>query len=98
MHTEMRNIMRNIPSIQMMDAMARGEARAEARILENIIKAVHEGKIPLKTAKDIDLDPPCSVRLVMRMSLDPVCGTATSIRSCIAAPSWSLSRVTCPRS
>lgn len=33
MHTEMGNIMRNIPSIQMMDAMARGEARAEARIL-----------------------------------------------------------------
>ena len=56
MHTEMRNIMRNIPSIQMMDAMARGEARAEARIRENIIKAVHEGKIPLKAAKDIDLD------------------------------------------
>ena len=56
MHTEMGNIMRNIPSIQMMDAMARGEARAEARIRENIIKAVHEGKIPLKAAKDIDLD------------------------------------------
>ena len=56
MHTEMGNIMRNITSIQMMDAMARGEARAEARIRENIIKAVHEGKIPLKAAKDIDLD------------------------------------------
>ena len=52
MHTEMRNIMRNIPSIQMMDAMARGEARAEARILENIIKAVHEGKIPLNISAE----------------------------------------------